>query len=69
LGLTANWPSLEIAVPASAAAIAGPANKLATNRQTKIRMAGIDLIFYSSHFSAILIGALTWPQVSCNPDR
>jgi hypothetical protein len=55
----ANSQSREIAAPASAAAIAGPANKLAANHQIKIRMAGIDLIFYSSHFSAILIGALT----------
>jgi hypothetical protein len=55
----ANSQSREIAAPASAAATAGPANKREGLTSHKTRMAGVDLIFYSSHFSAILIGALT----------
>jgi hypothetical protein len=59
LGLTANWPNREIAALASAAATAEPASKREGLTSHKIQMAGVDLIFYSSHFSAILIGALT----------
>jgi hypothetical protein len=59
LDLTANSPNREIAVLVSVAAIAEPASKREGLTSHKIQMAGVDLIFYSSHFSAILIGALT----------